>query len=149
MRRNDFSASRKPTVAQHHLRVAVTGHVSGVTPHRADGVLDDIDCGQAARERRSEPQTVNREGLLQPFEQAGRHIRISGRQPFGLLLQFRHAFFIQRLVSGVHHALDLGGHFLLASCSVTVPTLCMWQRCTCAYALNTLRWWLAVPSSRR
>src|SRR5689334_3679274 len=109
MRRKYFSASKYAEAIQ---RSTISGsrqrHILPVnSAYRSVGILNDVGGAQAAHERRSEPEAIDREGLLQAFHQTGRRIRILLLQPLSLLLEFGDAFFLRKFVSRVHHTLNL------------------------------------------
>jgi len=61
--------------------------------YRSVGIFDDVGGAPTAHQRRRELEAIDREGLLQPFQQTGRRIRILLLQPLGMLLEFGDAFF--------------------------------------------------------
>ena len=69
--------------AQRHIGILVIGYPLAVTAHHRVGRLDDVGVAQAAGQVALHTQPGHGEHLLQPFEQAGRRIRMLGLEFLG------------------------------------------------------------------
>ena len=73
--------------AQRHRGITPSLHVATDATHRPHHVLDRVGAGERATERRRQPEAVDGQHLVEPFENAGRHARRLLVEPAGEIAQ--------------------------------------------------------------
>ena len=95
--------------AQRHLHIAIASHAAADPPDHGIRGLDDVGRRQATRQLAGHAKAVDREQLLEPFEQAGGGIGMLGLEVFGVRFELLDAGIGVALERLSHHPAGLLG----------------------------------------